>query len=490
MLRRVMVARQNFDVLVVGNGVLGASSALALLQREPKLRVGLVGQRSRPYSASAAAGAMNGCFGEVTSALLATSHGRTKLKMAVEATKRWPQWLETINGSRKENRATIRPGTFVIENAKSGYIEGGNFNAIKQATTEYEASCEDVDPAKIPGLDPKIDCRPLRAVFLKDEGSIDASLLLSNLELALDGFESFTRIDDSVTTLVAEGGKIKSVTLQDGTQVEAKNVLLAAGAKTQPIIETLPDVARRIPRLFAGVGDSLIVQHGLPTFDHVIRTPNRAFACGLHIVPRTANYIYVGATNVIQKEPSGPASSMTNLHFLMECVMDQINQGLCASLIHKFQVGNRPVSADACPLIGRTSVEGLYMLSGTYRDGLHLSPLLAADMAERILGRAPIVEHAFQPERKLIALRTREEAIDETVRHMMASGVEHNIFLPKTGWHTAVQDVFRFRAMGIYGGMSCEMVMPVDLVLMVELDPPTMIPYLDEYYRKFEAGWR
>ena len=84
----------------------------------------------------------------------------------------------------------------------------------------------------------------------------------------------------------------------------------------------------------------------------------------------------------------------------------------------------------------------------------------------------------------------REEAIEETVRHMMASGTEHNIFLPKTGWHKSVEDVFRFRAMGMYGGMSCEMVMPVDLVLMVEQDPERMIPYLDEYYRSFEAAWR
>lgn len=483
------MASQNFDVVVVGNGALGASTALALLEREPKLRVAIVGKPARPYSASAAAGAMSGCFGEVTSTLLATSFGRTKLEMAVEATRRWPEWLDRINGSRTESRAAIRPGTFVIESTKSGLIDGANFDAIKQAAKEHGAPCEDVDPATVPGLDPRSDACPLRALFLKNEGAIDAALLLSSLDSALGRYGSFTHVDDTVTGLVAEGGKVKAVTLQDGATVEAAQVLLAAGSRTQPIIETLPDVARRIPRLFSGVGASLLLQSKRSTIQHVIRTPNRAFASGLHVMPRSESFIYVGATNAVAKEASGPSPNLTDLHFLMDCVMGQISQAFGGSLVHKIQVGNRPVSADACPLIGKTSVEGLFMLTGTSRDGLHLSPLLAADMAERMLGRTPLVELGFQPERKPISILTREQAIIETARHMVAWNAERDLSSPKTGSHSSLEQLARSRAQSIYMGMSCETVMPVDLVPMIESDPRTMMPYLDDYYRRLEAAW-
>ena len=50
---------------------------------------------------------------------------------------------------------------------------------------------------------------------------------------------------------------------------------------TQAVLDTLPDVARRIPRLFAGVGDSLILETKLPPFPHVIRTPNRFGSSGV-----------------------------------------------------------------------------------------------------------------------------------------------------------------------------------------------------------------
>ncbi|MEK5521656.1 FAD-dependent oxidoreductase [Heyndrickxia sp. FSL W8-0423] len=65
------------DVVVVGNGVLGLSLALSLVRK--KLPVALVGESNRPWAASTAAGAMLGCFGEVTSTLLKSEHGRARI---------------------------------------------------------------------------------------------------------------------------------------------------------------------------------------------------------------------------------------------------------------------------------------------------------------------------------------------------------------------------------------------------------------------------
>lgn len=54
-----------FDVIVVGAGAVGGSIAYELSARG--LNVCRVGETDRTNAASMAAGAMNGCFGEITS---------------------------------------------------------------------------------------------------------------------------------------------------------------------------------------------------------------------------------------------------------------------------------------------------------------------------------------------------------------------------------------------------------------------------------------
>ena len=62
--------------------------------------------------------------------------------------------------------------------------------------------------------------------------------------------------------------------------------------------------------------------------------------------------------------------------------------------------GNRPMSADGAPVAGATSLEGLFVLTGTQRDGLHLSPLLAEAIAATMFGAEPDERlRPFAPER-------------------------------------------------------------------------------------------
>ncbi|WP_256571625.1 MULTISPECIES: FAD-binding oxidoreductase [unclassified Pseudomonas] len=83
-----------YDVVVVGSGAIGGSIAFELASRG--LKVCRVGETDRTNAASKAAGAMNGCFGEVTSGLLASGHGRLKLAMDIQAKGMWPQWAQRL----------------------------------------------------------------------------------------------------------------------------------------------------------------------------------------------------------------------------------------------------------------------------------------------------------------------------------------------------------------------------------------------------------
>src|SRR6202000_3299634 len=83
-----------YDVVVVGSGAIGGSIAFELASRG--LKVCRVGEINRINAASRAAGAMNGCFGEITNGLLASEHGRLKLAMDIQAKGVWGQWAERL----------------------------------------------------------------------------------------------------------------------------------------------------------------------------------------------------------------------------------------------------------------------------------------------------------------------------------------------------------------------------------------------------------
>jgi hypothetical protein len=90
------------------------------------------------------------------------------------------------------------------------------------------------------------------------------------------------------------------------------------------------------------------------------------------------------------------------------------------------QVGNRPVPADGSPLIGPVGIEGVWLATGTYRDGLHQSPLLAKHVAGLIEDGREVVPElaAFTPERPPVCVGARDEIVTATVDQMMASGYE------------------------------------------------------------------
>jgi len=58
----------------------------------------------------------------------------------------------------------------------------------------------------------------------------------------------------------------------------------------------------------------------------------------------------------------------------------------------------RPRSPDGLPLLGPTAVDGLWLASGQYRNGILFAPAVAQTMRDQVLERAPVIP-AFDPRR-------------------------------------------------------------------------------------------
>lgn len=477
---------QTYDIMIIGGGILAYSTALSILIKEPHADIAIISGQTTEGGATTAAGAMLGCFGEVTKNLLKSAPGKIKHSMAIQAKRMWAPWLNSINEclhdlSLSHDDMDINLGTFVILNAKSGKLDDDNFSAILQALDDYDEPYASVDYKQIPGFNPLEDCRPLKSIYIPNEGAIDPNHLLSSLKKIIALKKNCTLLFEDAIKIHTHSNRISFVETNQGKSLEANKILLAAGAYSQELINQIPHLRYHIPPTFSGVGVSILVDQSRPPINATIRTPNRAGACGLHVLPKGSDYLYVGATNNLYMKPSCQPK-LGPMNFLLQCTLEQINQNLFNANIISYSVGNRPASFDTFPLIGKTSIEDFWILGGTYRDGFFLSPVLSDIVASEMVGRDPTVSvqyDIFTPERSPIQSMTKPESILDTIQQYTSGTYEHDIKLPRMGWHAMLEEMIYTKVTNLYQKLETDITIPGEIILM--LDEEKNLAFLKDY---------
>ena len=475
------------DLSIVGNGILGLMTAFELTNKDPNLKIAVIGPSDQKGGASQASGAMLGCFGEITDQTFFNDQAEKRFMMAYDAHQRWPSVIEKLNSLvPKAHQQEINQGTFVVLNPCSGQIESDSFRELLSALERFNEPYEEIDPRIIEGFNPNENLRPLRSLVIPNEGSLDSRRFMSVLRSLLEQ-RGVLFVEQKALGFYPEGSGYV-VELESSETVQSSKCLLAAGAFTQDLLDAHPDIADQIPHLFPGVGFSASIEQ-VPNnpIRKVVRTPNRAGACGLHVVPQSDGSLYLGASNDLYLRPQ--TRPMTGIvHFLLECGIEQINPALYRSQLLKTRTGNRPVTADGFPLIGETSMEGLYILSGTYRDGFHKSPVLAETIAEEILGEELTWQHDYQPERSLIPTVNKEESIKVYLDHLIAAYYEHGWRAPKISSQDATRQIAEEKIRKFYDTHGFEFGISAEILLMHELDsnPDEALPLLKRIFLEKE----
>ena len=268
-----------FDVAVAGNGVLGLSIAWELLRRAPDLRVVVIGPAARDGSATVAAGAMLNCFAEVTDTTAQHPASQAKFTLGRQALDAWPQWLDGLweAAGTPGPRSSRTEGTFVVLGAQATATATRSFDAVHAALKEHAEPHHEIDSCEVPGMRPVPHERPVRALYLEREGSVDARAVLTALETAVRRAGA-TFLDGEATALVSAHDRILGLRMADGQSVTAGTVVLAAGAGTQRLMDQLP--LGETPPVLHGAGAAVQTRRErAPCCASPSSSSTRAWAC-------------------------------------------------------------------------------------------------------------------------------------------------------------------------------------------------------------------
>lgn len=368
------------DAIVVGGGALGLATSYALAVRGARV-VSVFPREGDHISASRAAGAMLGAFGEVTAE--DSERDQAELDFRVEAQRRYPAWLGEL---RERSGAAVHEahGTFIAAN-NDGVNDRACIRRMKREADRCGEPAEWVDLDDVPGLKANPHHAPALCLHLPNEHSVDADQLLAALVAALATLDSWSHRDDSVLG-TRQAGAGWSVETASGETLTADHLVVAAGSRSNEILAPDLRLEAGVPDLYFGKGVSCVVA-GAPPIPNTIRTPNRAFACGIHVVPRDRGRLYLGATNFLGFDHDVDAGVQpAELHNLFDEILHQINADIRYSRIEEFRVGYRPIASHRRPVIGETQLPGLHFATGTYRNGMLMAPLAAEVVSDAIMG--------------------------------------------------------------------------------------------------------
>jgi glycine oxidase len=193
-------------------------------------------------------------------------------------------------------------------------------------------------------------------------------------------------------------GRLEGVALEDGAVLRASAVLLAAGAHSA-CLAGVPEADVPPVRPVKGHVVRLRGSTRAPLLERTVRGLVRGRPC--YLVPRGDGELVVGATS----EERGFESRVQAgaVHALLDDARSLV-PGIDELEFEECAAGLRPGSPDNAPFVGWTSLDGLAVATGHYRNGILLAPL-TADAVGALLGGGAVTGalSAFGPDRTVRA---------------------------------------------------------------------------------------
>jgi glycine oxidase len=356
------------DILIVGGGVIGCSIAYELAKAGLKP---LVIEKDTLGSQATRAGA--GMLG----AQVEMHSPGAMFELGVASRALFPQLREELIEVSGIDMELQTPGIFRVAVDEGDRRELLARKEWQEAHGQRAVWFEDDDLRRELGDD--VVSTTYGALYLPDDHQVRNPQLLLGLAASAKKLGARFYEQTAVTGFLTENGAVVGVHTLLG-QVRAQRVVLATGAWTGLLASQLD---LNVP-VFPVKGQSFFLDSYAPP------TPFTIFTHGCYILPKRNGQIYVGATEEnagFDRRPN--LRSLARLSSQAVQLMPKIGALPFAAPI----AGLRPGSEDGLPFLGAVpGIEGLYLASGHFRNGVLLSAITGRVTAELLTGGATSVD--------------------------------------------------------------------------------------------------
>src|SRR6187402_365825 len=365
------------DVLIIGGGIMGTSAAWELARHGVQC---LVLERSVPGAEASSAAA-----GILGAQVEAHAPGpMTELCLAGRA--RYAKFATTLS---KETRIDI--GYRACGVLRVGFERRAVAKLTREVAwqSQRKLAVERLAARELSALEPQLSPKLAGGVRFAADSRVEPRALLRALHIAALARGVRFQSGAFVRRVALEGGRAVGVVLDDGSELRAGNVVVAAGSWTSLIDGLGLPAGRVIPAR----GQIVELQLPAPPLSHVV------FGPGAYLVPRDDGRLLIGSTlEFVGYEREVTAGAVRDLLLHATALVPALERAALRATWSNF----RPYTKDELPLLGRTQVPGLFLSTGHYRNGILLAPISAEIVRAAVLGeRAPPPLDAFRPERAL-----------------------------------------------------------------------------------------
>jgi glycine oxidase len=371
--------KRDFDVVVVGGGVIGLSCAWRVAQAGARVAVL---ERGEPGGgATRVAAGMLAPVGEL-------SFGEPELmELTLAASRLYPQFVAELEAATGTQAGYERLGALHVALDRD---EAAQLRRVHDLQRSLELEAEWLPPRRCRDLEPGLTPSFNGGVFAAGEAAVDPRALTQVLVAACAAEGVEVRSGTEVVDGIFEGERLAGVRTAKGRsdgqstsdrpldeEIDAGTVVLAGGAWSGAM-DWLPEEARPAVRPVKGQVVELRTRDGEPPTRRILASER------VYLVPRADGRLVVGAT--VEEMGFDTAVTAGGIHELLREAYRLLPDVAEMEWVGA-TAGLRPGTPRNLPLVGPGAIDGLVLATGHYRNGILLAPLAAQAVADLVSNR-------------------------------------------------------------------------------------------------------
>jgi glycine oxidase len=360
------------DVVIAGGGVIGLSLAYELASR--KLRVSLL-ERGQIGQESSWAGA------GILAPQAEMEEAGPLAQLLLASRKIYPDFVRDVSSRSGTPVNFSVPGLIYIALTSQ---QQEQLQHRKEHQTTLGLTVQELSREEVLKLEDGLSPETLSALYFPNEGYVNNRELVEALRIACLRLGVELVCGCHVVSVGVEGAKALGFHSNLGFWPGAQ-VVLAAGSWSGQIVTGLPYTLPVRPAR----GQIVVIKSSFPPLKHVVYSPD------CYLVPRSDGRVLLGST--VEWVGYDNRVTLEGIQGITAAAI-AVSPAIRTSTFLTCWAGLRPFCEGGLPILGSTEIEGLYVATGHFRNGLLLAPITAKLMAELIVTReTPKLLESFTP---------------------------------------------------------------------------------------------